>query len=341
MPRTLLIGDIHGCYHELQDLLERAALSADDRVIALGDIVDRGHESPAVVDFFRQRWDASEYNARSLLGNHERKHLRSARGEIKAALSQQIARKQLGPAYPAALSLFETLPPYLELPQAILVHGYLEPGIPLAQQRITVITGARSGEAYLTSRYPVRWYELYQGDKPVIFGHDDILGNGQPFVYQDRAIGLDTSCVLGKHLTGLLLPEFQFVSVPAAGNHWFVVRQAHAPAQTKNNRSAPSDNHYDLPWAEEWEDLLDQLLEYVRQEKDHVLAELNSQASYSELSPRRQALEFASRVHGSPAQVLLQLARRGELARPAARRFLRDEHALQALVQTLGLTPYN
>ncbi len=38
----LIVGDIHGCFDELQDLLQAAGLAPDDQIIALGDIVDRG-----------------------------------------------------------------------------------------------------------------------------------------------------------------------------------------------------------------------------------------------------------------------------------------------------------
>jgi hypothetical protein len=53
--RTFLIGDIHGCCAELLDLLDKAGLSGDDRIIALGDIVDRGPETPQVLEFFQNR----------------------------------------------------------------------------------------------------------------------------------------------------------------------------------------------------------------------------------------------------------------------------------------------
>ncbi|MBZ0286288.1 MAG: metallophosphoesterase, partial [Anaerolineae bacterium] len=78
--RTLVIGDIHGCYAELQTLLEQAALTSDDQIIAIGDLVDRGMDSKAVLEFFR-----TTPNARSIQGNHERKHVRSFRGEIAPA----------------------------------------------------------------------------------------------------------------------------------------------------------------------------------------------------------------------------------------------------------------
>ncbi len=75
--KTLLIGDIHGCYTELLDLVEQAGLSGDDRIIALGDIVDRGPDTPQVLEFFRSR-----PKSLLLMGNHERKHIRWSRGVL-------------------------------------------------------------------------------------------------------------------------------------------------------------------------------------------------------------------------------------------------------------------
>jgi serine/threonine protein phosphatase 1 len=109
--RTLVIGDIHGCYRELQQLLDKAGLAAGDQIIALGDIVDRGPDSPRVLDFFR-----TQPNARSLQGNHERKHVRSSRGAIRPALSQIITRHQIGEAaYPSACEFMEGFPRLVEL----------------------------------------------------------------------------------------------------------------------------------------------------------------------------------------------------------------------------------
>jgi serine/threonine protein phosphatase 1 len=85
--QRLIIGDIHGCWSELQELLDKADLANGDQVIALGDFVDRGPDSPRVLNFFRK-----QPNTRAIQGNHERKHVRSARGEVKAALSQRITR---------------------------------------------------------------------------------------------------------------------------------------------------------------------------------------------------------------------------------------------------------
>ena len=221
--KTFIIGDIHGCFSELQDLLDKAGVADDDLVIALGDIVDRGPNSVQVLDFF-----SNNPTRLSLMGNHERKHVRGARHEVRLALSQIISREEFGMDYPQALERMGSFPLYIDLPDAVLVHGYLEPGIPLELQRDTVLCGTMSGDHYLRNQYAQPWYALYDRDKPVIVGHHDHLRNGQPFVYQDRVFCLDTSCVHGGTLTGLLLPEFRLVSVPSRRDYWSDVRQAYA-----------------------------------------------------------------------------------------------------------------
>jgi serine/threonine protein phosphatase 1 len=87
----------------------------------------------------------------SLMGNHERKHIRGARHEVRLALSQIISREQIGASYPQALTWMEAFPLFVDLPEAVLVHGYLEPGIVLEEQRDTVLCGTMSGDQYLKS----------------------------------------------------------------------------------------------------------------------------------------------------------------------------------------------
>lgn len=134
--RTLVIGDIHGCCGEMKELLEKADLTSEERFIALGDIVDRGPETAEVLNFF-----CTQPGASSLMGNHERKHIRSFRGEHQPAISQRITHQQLGDDYTVAVAWMESLPLCLELPEAILVHGYLEPEIPIEAQRERVLCG--------------------------------------------------------------------------------------------------------------------------------------------------------------------------------------------------------
>ncbi len=222
--RQFIIGDIHGCYDELQELLAKAALNSDDEIRSIGDLVDRGGDSAAVVEFFR-----TTDNADSLMGNHERKHVRWFEEEIEPAASQIITRKQIGEAeYPDVIAFMSDLPQYMELPDAVLVHGFYEPGVKLEDQRETVVVGTMSGEDYLRKRFSWPWYERYDGDKPLIMGHRDYTEKMQVLNYKDRVWGIDTRCVYGGSLTGLLLPDFKIISVPSRGDHWTQLQRQYA-----------------------------------------------------------------------------------------------------------------
>ena len=218
MARTLIIGDIHGCYEELLTLVDAAQLSEADQIVTVGDLVDRGPDSPAVYRFFRDH-----PRAISLMGNHERKHVRAARGELALARSQQLCRQQFlaqGEDYEAALNWMAGLPLYLDLAAAIVVHGFVEAEVALEAQEPSVLCGTMGGQSYLqrTSRWP--WYQHLQPAKPIVMGHLNYTHSSQPFIFQDMIFGLDTSCVNGNALTGLLLPEFRWIQVLAARNYW-------------------------------------------------------------------------------------------------------------------------
>src|SRR5690606_27035983 len=110
--KQLIIGDIHGCYDELQELLDTVGLSSDDQIICIGDMVDRGPKPEEVLRFFRDT-----PNALSIMGNHERKHVRWFRGQVQPAASQLITRQQIGEDdYPATVDYMSSLPRSLELP---------------------------------------------------------------------------------------------------------------------------------------------------------------------------------------------------------------------------------
>jgi serine/threonine protein phosphatase 1 len=67
--RTLAIGDIHGCLTALRTLLRLVAPVADDRLITLGDYVDRGPDSKGVLDLLARLYDGGQVIA--LRGNHD------------------------------------------------------------------------------------------------------------------------------------------------------------------------------------------------------------------------------------------------------------------------------
>ncbi len=213
MNQTIIIGDIHGCADELSDLLERIGPSADDIVLSVGDLVDRGPKPADVVRFFR-----TQPNALALCGNHERKHVRGV-----FSYSQEICRLQMGASYEDDVRWMSALPHHYETDAVRVVHWGLYPGVPLDDVPEDVRAGTTSGDAKLRERYGEKpWFEHYTDDKPVVFGHH-VVGD-EPLVLRDRVFGIDTGCCHGGRLTALVLPSFRLVSVPARADHWARVR---------------------------------------------------------------------------------------------------------------------
>src|SRR5436309_11809498 len=76
MPRTIVVGDIHGCFDELTELLNLIKLHKNDRVIAVGDLITKGPKSREVLDLF-----ISDRRFSSVVGNHDRAIRQKLRGE--------------------------------------------------------------------------------------------------------------------------------------------------------------------------------------------------------------------------------------------------------------------
>jgi serine/threonine protein phosphatase 1 len=208
--QTLIIGDIHGCADELDALLDAAGPGADDTIIALGDLLDKGPYPGRVYDFFRQT-----PNAHSIRGNHEMYHIQANSGKRNVSVPQMLTRWKLDDRYRDALAFMKGLPLYMELDDALLVHGYYEPGRPLQKQRKKVLLGLDSGKAYLKKKYDRPWFDLYDGTKPVIVGHKDYTNMQQPLLREGQVYAIDTRCVFGGALTGLLLPSWRMIHIPA------------------------------------------------------------------------------------------------------------------------------
>ena len=68
MARHLAIGDIHGCVSALRTLVDFVALRDDDIIVTLGDYIDRGPDSRAVLDFLIDLGKTHHHVA--LRGNH-------------------------------------------------------------------------------------------------------------------------------------------------------------------------------------------------------------------------------------------------------------------------------
>jgi bis(5'-nucleosyl)-tetraphosphatase (symmetrical) len=217
--RTIVVGDVHGCLEELDELLRLVELRPGfDRLVFVGDLLDRGPDSLGVVR------RARELRARSVLGNHEEKHLRWARGEAPRPPTRARPPARLALA---DLAWLGALPPWLRLDGGwAVVHGGLAPARALGDQRKDEVVRLRlvdgQGEMVVGGRGPDRgaapWATRWPGPESVVYGHH-VHDLDTPRVDEPRpgvrCVGLDTGCCYGGRLSALLLPAEEIVSVPA------------------------------------------------------------------------------------------------------------------------------
>lgn len=179
----LVIGDVHGCFDELQALLNQYGFperAEDTTVIYVGDLVNKGPKSAEVVKFVRTS------GALCVRGNHDNAAL---------ALAIGIRDPYKGSDWVNSLS-DEDIQFLQELPYSltirgmnlIIVHAGLVPGVPLAEQKLKNLfkmrnvvekdaDGDRDSEvpAYVALEKPTDgepWAKVWKGPEHVVFGHD-------------------------------------------------------------------------------------------------------------------------------------------------------------------------
>lgn len=228
-----IIGDIHGCYDELMELLEKLGYRYEDGIHThpeerqpafVGDAMDRGPDSLAVLKLLFERQD------RGILfyspGNHCNKLYRFMKGnsvqllhglEVTVAEWQSLSPKEQQDFRRRYISFYEALPHYQRLRDDLIVaHAGLKKDMidaPLSR-KISVFTlyGDITGNFHPDGR-PVRrdWAKSYDGHPWVVYGHTP---TEEPYII-NRTANIDTGCVFGGSLTAFRFPEKELVRVPS------------------------------------------------------------------------------------------------------------------------------
>lgn len=235
-PPYDLIGDVHGCINELDELLELLGYVPDGAggvrhpdgrtLIFLGDLADRGPGSLAVWRLVLAL--LANGAARFVPGNHDAKLARYLRGHdvtISHGFEQTVAELRELPLLERAQlseSILETIlasPPYLLLDEGRLVaaHSGLKAWmIGKLNREISFFArfGEKTGERNALG-LPIRhdWAESYRGAALIVYGHTPT----QVPVFRNNTINIDQGCAFGGRLTALRYPELVTVSVPARG----------------------------------------------------------------------------------------------------------------------------
>jgi len=208
---TFVVGDVHGCLEMLKRLMDKIEWNpSKDRLIFIGDYIDRGEDARGVVDFILRLREDSPF-VECLIGNHEQMfldylsgvnpHSFILNGGIYTLRSYEGVRRSTDdPLIPSShLDFFSSLLPMIELEEYYIVHAGFRPHIRVEDQDLVDMIWIR--DEFI--------YSDYDFGKVVIFGHTPL---NSPLIMKNK-IGIDTGAVYGNYLTCLELPEKRFHSV--------------------------------------------------------------------------------------------------------------------------------
>lgn len=249
-----IIGDVHGCFDELSELLFQLGYSIEKnangggnpafsvkppegrKAVFLGDLVDRGPKIPEVLRLVIGMVQAG--TALCVPGNHDIKLMRKLRGkdvQITHGLADSLEQlEKESPEFQKQVGDFldELVSHYvLDDGKLVVAHAGMKEemqGRGSGKVRDFALFGETTGE---TDEFglPVRynWAAEYRGRAMVIYGHTPVP---QP-EWLNRTINIDTGCVFGGSLTALRYPEKELVSVRARATYAQPVRPMVLPAE--------------------------------------------------------------------------------------------------------------
>lgn len=209
MKKTIFIGDVHGCFNELQSLIKKVNPDAQDRIIFTGDLINKGQQSREVV-----KW-VMDHGYESVMGNHEWAYLKIInqtrninhhflKDKPKHALLRGLTKKFLD----SENRWINNLPLYLDEEKFTLVHAGILPNLPLLEHPPFRLFTIRD-------YHGKPWHDYYTGKKPIIYGHWAMQG----LKIKSNSIGIDSACVYGGKLSALILETREIIQV----NHGEVI----------------------------------------------------------------------------------------------------------------------
>lgn len=247
--RLLFVGDVHGQYHEMQQLFEKTGLE-DTTVVLLGDFLAKGPDSVQVANFILDNKD----KVKCVLGNHDLAvmfaflnpgvakfpwHKKRNLKPLQFTLSEEIfipgditkikrahweISRQLGPEKMVSLAQHCSAALHIDLgeKQLYAVHAGMLPGdfnnrIPgikaLTEMKYVDKSNLAQFSKEKENKHFIRWFKLWKGSKLP----DELLSTyvlyghdaSKGLNLRGHTMGLDTGCVKGGELTGM---EFTRIS---------------------------------------------------------------------------------------------------------------------------------
>jgi serine/threonine protein phosphatase 1 len=211
-----VIGDVHGCYYTLLELLEK--IPKDSRVIFVGDLCDRGLYSKEVIDLVINN------NYEAVLGNHEDFMIKHFKDFLNKKPNRWYDNPQIGgkdtiESYKGNIEklsehikYLKSLPLYIQIDKYFITHGL---GLPYYKRKDSNDKAVRDGiiKARLRdeeTKWGKEWEENWREyDLVNIFGHT----HNDKVVIGPNYYCIDTGCVYGGKLTAMELPTMKTIDV--------------------------------------------------------------------------------------------------------------------------------
>jgi bis(5'-nucleosyl)-tetraphosphatase (symmetrical) len=228
--RTIFVGDVHGSIDEFNELLRKLHYDPKtDRLILVGDLLDRGPDSVGVVR------KAREMKLECLMGNHEHKYIKWFRSQ--GTRTDVYDRKDYyGQLSDQDIVYIHDMPLYIELDNVIAVHAGLKPGIALSSQTkddlmylrytdadrkfISLKKINKLGKEATGAKF---WTEFGPFGKNVVYGHNvHSLTDIRIDQYEDgtACYGIDTGCCFNGRLSALIWETKELVQVQAKREYY-------------------------------------------------------------------------------------------------------------------------
>ena len=197
--RRIAIGDIHGCYFALENLLiEKLQLTRDDQIFFLGDIIDRGLNSALVLDLIIHL-QKNNYQIFPIKGNHEEQFLMAYNcgfDFFESYLKEYNSLDLLGGELESYLELIYNFEYCIELDNFILSHSGIN------EKRINPFTDLRG----MFPKVNFKFNEVEYLSKIQIHGHsvNTIEEIKNSILKKERRVSIDSGCYLNTEEFGFL-----------------------------------------------------------------------------------------------------------------------------------------
>lgn len=227
--KVLIVGDLHGCKDELDDILAMAVgygfRVGEDCIVSTGDLCDRGPKIVECFDFFMNTPNTYVVNS-----NHEDKFLRYLMGNpvqlhtLAATIEQFKDRLMDREYYEKLVAFVRGLPEVIKFRDCVVAHAGLSPAMPLDTQDVNTCLRSR-----VTPVDPI-WKET------AFFGHEVKESWASPL--SDKVFMLDAGCVFGNKLRACLVEHslggssMMVMEVMARDNHYKNYLKAHHSKMT-------------------------------------------------------------------------------------------------------------